>query len=554
MKPVAIPAGPPGAGLASKLLANSALMGLARAGGVGIQVVSIPVIVTRLGLELYGVAEALLAIAAMAMVLQAVISGAVLWRASLSFGARDPAETRRLVRIGIGATLALMALCLPIVGSFRGIVVAELRVPAPYQAEAQWLLPAFVGLVLLGGINEALAAVLIAYQRAGTASLIQSGGLAATNLVSIGGLLLGGGLESLLFGSLAGFATTFIVLYVFASALCGRISLLPLLPSRRDVAVIGPFFGLLLVSNLTLLVRENTDKVVLAMLGSATAVAHFSIAQRLSAIVMQVCAVCFTPFTSVVGALHARADQQGIQVLYAKVGTWMAALTGLSAFLVCTLREPLFILWLGNPYEGAWLFLLALVLGCASAIIFTGTGVALARGIGRAGLETRYALVTLVLTVLLKPVFILALGAVGAVAASAGSWCVGALFFLHLIHRAIDLPRGMVSRLIGIWVTTLVLVTLGWWVTQHCVFPSNRAGAAAVLMVWVVPLSLGYLGVLAGCGLIPYDELRNAGKHLGLFPRSRSAREDSGPSAGNRFLTTASGESSLMSGSVDTIP
>jgi O-antigen/teichoic acid export membrane protein len=479
-----------------QLLINSAGMVMARAAGLLTLVISVPVIVGRLGPVGFGVWDAMLAIAGITMIFQTVVSGTVLWRISANYGTQDFAETRRLVRVGIGATLGLLFALLPIVFGFRDEILLTLQVPADSLTQARSLLPAITGLLLIGGVNESLAAVLIGYQRAGKASLVQSVGLAVANLVSIAILMLGGGLESLLIGSIAGFAVTLVVLYSMASSICGKISLMPLLPRRSDIAVIGPFFALLFISNLTLIFRDHTDKIVLASMASPATVGFFGMSQRLAMAVAQVCAVFIVPFTSAVGALHAAGDREGIRQLYEKVATWLAALVGLMTVILCTLHEPLFVLWLGESRPEAYPFLAILLFGSGSAIILAGAGVALTKGVGRPGLETSYAIITLALTLILKPLLVHEFDAIGAVAASAASWCLGAFAFLILFHRREKLTRGVSYRLLGIWLVTIILSGLGW--SSATAMPSTRgASDACATLVLGAPLAAAtFLGSL----------------------------------------------------------
>jgi O-antigen/teichoic acid export membrane protein len=231
-------------------------------------------------------------------------------------------------------------------------------------------------------------------------------------------------------------------------------------------------------------------------------------AQRLAALVMQVFAVVSTPLTAAVGALWAKGDWQGIRFLYERVGSWVAIVVGLAGFSLWTLRKALFVLWLGQDYPEAHPFLLLILFGVTSAIIFSGVGVALAKGIGQPGLETTYTLVTLILTVLSKPLLIYLFGPLGSVASSAACWCLGAVFLLLLVHRKLQLPARMIRRTSGIFAATIALSILGWKLGQLLAAPPGRLEAALALVA-LGPLSgLVYLGALAALGLARFSTWR----------------------------------------------
>ncbi len=495
--------------LARNLLRNSALMVLSRVVGALTLIISVPFIIAFLGTDGFGVWESMLAVSGTAMVFQKVVSGTILWRIAVSYGKQDSIESQQLVRVGISATLMLIVAFVPLIVVFRDPILSGLQITGGWLGSARWQLPSIVGIMLLGGINEALLAVVIGYQRAGIASLILSLDLLVTNITSIAILALGGNLDSLFFGLLAGFAVKLLILYPLARSLCGRINLLPALPSWADVTVLGPFAGMLLLSNMTLLFRDQMDKIILAALASPTKVGYFAIAQRVSSVIMHISAVFTIPLAAAIAAQYARNDWNGVRMLYKKIGTCIMAGAGLATFLVCTLHEPLFVFWLGKPLPEAYGYLAMILMGLTSAVIFTGAGVALAKGIGRPGLETTYLLVTLVLVVLLKLPLILIFGADGSVAASAVSWCLGAAFFLFLLHRKIDLPRVMIVRAVGIALVTALLSAIGWWTSREFSCPPTRLTAATVVFALAPLLGAGYIGVLAAFSLVKLPRWKN---------------------------------------------
>lgn len=495
-----------------QLLTNSILMILARCAGILTLIISVPFVIAHLGAAGYGVWESMLAIAGIGLVLQTVVRGTMLWRISASYGAHDPEQTRRMVRIGVGVTLTMVAVFLPLVWVIRDSLVVQLQIPNRWSGDAQWILPSIVGVVLLGGINQTLFAVVTGYQRAGFAALVQSGGLVATHLGAVALLSAGFGLKAMLLGYVAGFSMMFALLYLVATSLCGRISLLPMLPKGKDFALLAPFAGLLLLSNLSLILRDQTDKIVLASMASPEVTGYFSMAQRLSAVVMQAHIVLLAPFTAAVGALNARDDWDGIRRLHSNVGSWMSVLAGMAGFLICTLREPLFILWLGEKHPETHAFLALLLFGVSSAIILAGAAVPLAKGVGRPGLETIYALLTLMLTLASKPLLIIAFGPIGSVASSAGAWCLGSLFMLFLVQRKLNLSAKVIWRNVCILLVSLVMSVIGWLLTRDVPVPAGRVLVAMVILGVGTVLAAVYLGVLMALRLVRLPLSRKASR------------------------------------------
>jgi O-antigen/teichoic acid export membrane protein len=514
------------------MLKNSGVMLLSQALGIGVLFVSVPVIIARLGLVGYGVWESLLAVSMTVMVLQSAVSSTVLWRISTCYGLQDVQSAQRVVRISVAAALFLAGVFSPVVWIAREGLLSFLQVPERWMAEAAWLLPALVVVLFLGGVNQALLAMITGCQRAGLAALIQSIGIVCTHLAAIAVLVSGGGLAALLCGHVVGLIATFIMCYSLATAMCGPLSLRPLWPDRDELRAIAPFAGLLLISQLALVLRDQTDKIVLASVDSPTAAGCFSMAQRFTAPLMQLGTALCVPLTAAVGAVCARQDWNSVHQLYSRLTHWLSVLTGMLAFVICTLRGPLFVLWLGSDQPAAHLFLPLQMCGAAFAVMFTAAGVALAKGTGRPGLETRYALLTLILILVSKPLLVFGFGAWATVLSSTLSWCAGGALFLVLVHRHLGVPKWVAARSAGIFAVSVLACIACWKLTNLLPFAVHSRPSAAIALAGLCPLLAAfYLGLLATLRLIRVDFFSAAGlRILGRRPRSslyEIARADS---------------------------
>ncbi len=489
--------------LTDQLIKNSALMVVARISGIITLLVSVPFIIAYLGDEGYGVWESLLAIGTLPQVFQAVISSTILWQISVSHGKQENQEARRLVRIGIGCTQVLLLMLVPIVLVWRHEITSGLQLPLQWQSDAHWLLPWLVAVIILGGVNQSLLSVLNGYQRAGQAALIQSLGLMATNFTAMLVLILGGGLKGLLFGYLAGFAAMFVVLYPLASQICGGISLWPTCPTGRDLAALGPFAGLVLLSNAAFLFRDHTDKLLLASLASPLVVGYFVMAQRISALILQLCLVTLTPLTALIGSQYAQGRWSAVRQIYESTSIGLISVVGLIGFLVCTLHRPLMMLWLGHEQPQAYPFLAITVFGVVSSVTFAGPGVALAKGIGRPGYETVYSGVTLGLILISKPLLVVWFGASASVISSSLSWCLGSMMLLHLLHSRLDLPGSVLHKTYRIYLATVAVSTMGWWLASGIPHATTDRVTGLLILVLAGPLLTAvYLVVLALIGTL----------------------------------------------------
>gem|GEM_PF-6865781 len=391
-----------------------------------------------------------------AFIFHNVIRGTLIWQLSLCYGKGDHEEVCRLIRVACTAILATATLAIPLAILLSPQITSFLGLQDPWKAELQVLIPAVLSVAFLSGINHSLLALITAYQKAGQAAIIQSLGGVLTSMIAIAMLLSGFGMPSLLVGMLAASIAVATIAHRAASRLLGNISILPALPTRADIGLLGPFAFMLLITNITVLSRDPIDKFLAASMGGLYGIADLSLASRLASLSLQVSAVMLTPFTAAAGALWGRNDWTGCVRLYERIGLLVAIAAGMAAFLTHVLRAPLLTLWVGETRSGAYPYLTLLLVAGFLAIAYSGIGVSMAKAMGRPGIETEYALVTLVLVLATKPLLAGIAGPVGAVASSTISWGIGSAYLAYIVMTRLHLPPQMIYS-----VNRVVIVTLG---------------------------------------------------------------------------------------------
>lgn len=513
------------AAVRNRLFQNSLLLGASRLLSTCTSLVSVPIIVAKLGLTGYGGWEALMAIAAISASLQSVVSGTLVWKMSDAYGHGNRAQIERLARIGIGVTLTLFLLVCPAVWVMRFQLVAVSKVPAAYQAAAQWVLPWLVMQMVLGGAGEALGAMLISHQRAGVMTLIQSGAVVANNAFVIFGLIHGWRLWSLLLGNTVGVASTIAGLYIAVVKVCGsKVKLSPLLPGWMEAKPLLRYAGFLALGALSIALRDQTDKLVLANVGSSLWTAWLGMASRLANLVLIVCGFFYVPLVSAVAALNARGDWDGVRKLYENVMIALPLLMGAVVVLIASTYDRLLVMWIGRSVPQVAPLLFILLAGNITAVVLTGAGTSLCKGIGRVGLETTYIIVCVVSNIVLKVLLTWSLGPIGSVLASAASWALGSLLFIILLHRAVPLPRTTLRAIatIPVMAAAVAIVRLGAGYLPQGTTRWHAAVSATAIGLSGIPV---YVALLIATGVLPLSVLRRiiATSRYTIMPR-RSVR------------------------------
>jgi O-antigen/teichoic acid export membrane protein len=480
---------------------NSGLIIATRVITFSLSLVTIPVLVSRLGVSGYGVWEALFACASLGSMFQVPISGTLVWRISEAYGQGDMAEIRRLVRLGVGVRLALFALLWPIALTMREPIVAFLGISGETSRVAGEIFPIIAGLILLTGVSETLEAVVSGCQRTGLVNVVSAVAQTLNYAVVIVMVMLGAGLWSLAAGQAVGAVVRFCGAWIAARLSFGPVSLVPSAPRRSDISM-ARYSGLMMAGSAAAALRDQTDKIILASLASPIWVGYYGIAARLSALVMEIISFFYVPIVTAVGALNGMGDWEGVRRLYTRIMSMVSIVTGFVVVLVAGLADRLVVLWLGEPIPEVTVLLWLLITGSAAAAMLTGPGTAICRGAGRVGIETTYLMFNLVLNVMLTIALVLTIGPIGTAVATGTTWAASSVLFLFVLHRNVDLPtagsrRALATALVAAGTTVAV-----YWTSRALGLPAGREEALLSLTVLGTASALLYAGLLMSSGLV----------------------------------------------------
>jgi O-antigen/teichoic acid export membrane protein len=489
------------AGIERRFRSNSALIIAMRLVTAGLSLAVVPVLVTHFGVEGFGVWEAVLALAGAASLFQAAISGTLVWRASDAFGRGDFDEIRRLIRIGVGATIALFACVWPLAWLLRDAAERLLHAPASLSGVVSGIFPVVAAVALLGSLGDTLDAAVSGCQRSGVVNVI--GAVAhLLNYTLVLVLVLGGGS----FWSLAAGQALALAVRVTGSTwvltrTLGGFSMAPLLPGRRDLAM-ARYSGLLAVGSLAATLRDQTDKIVLATLASPVWVGYYGMAARLAGLVLEVVRFVYIPTLTAVGAWHALGDWASVGRLYAWLIAVVAVVTGAIVIVVGGLVDHIMVLWIGHPIPEVRLLVWLLLAGTASAAVLTGPGTAICRGCGRPEIETVYLAVNLAMNLALTIALVLVIGPVGTAVATGATWAVASVIFLIVLHRRLDLPAMASWRAVAMTALAGALAAVVFWGSRSVPLPASRPEALVTVAAVSALAGVGYAGLLSALRLV----------------------------------------------------
>jgi O-antigen/teichoic acid export membrane protein len=457
--------------LEQQVLRNSGLIFVARVVSIAVSICTVPLIIKHLGIQGYGTWESLLAISTLATIFQSSLGGALLWGMSAALGRNRPHELNRLAGAGLIVTVLLIALILPPAWFFRSATIAFLHIPVAQVVVARAIMPALLGMATLSCIHETMASILGAHQHIGVAILLQAVLQALDNTAALILVAAGFGLTSMLLGH----AATFLIgLGLYAAAikmLCKAGTLSPAFPTMSDLHQTVRYGALMLTATIAVAMRGQSDKVILAAVGSQSLVATYSIAAKLASLVIITSSILTTPLITAVGRLVPADHWEKIKSLYSNVTSLVCLASGLAAVVLAAVHQQLLTLWLGAHAPHIASILYMLLFGNLFVVVASGTASALCKGLNRLGIETHYAAISLVLNVVFTPILLLLCGPVGTVIASVLTWCVSSLLFLVSVLRKLRL--GSIAVRTGALAIVFALGTLG--ILQVLGFPLRQA-------------------------------------------------------------------------------
>lgn len=253
----------------------------------------------------------------------------------------------------------------------------------------------------------------------------------------------------------------------------------PRLAAGEARAVLG-FSARLQATTLASVVNNQTDKVVVGLVASTAAVGQVGIASQVAEAGRMVGVGALSPMISRMAVLHGAGTDATLPRLNR---LWTLAVIGGTAIGLASLY-PLIRGWLGAGHDDAVGYA-ALLVAAYGANLLGGGVTAYLRAVGRPGLEARAALLIVALNVALTVALGLAVGPYGVVGATALAYWAGTAWLLRRADAQI--PPGS-------W------AFLSWRAGAMAVVAAVAAGAWGLAAVQVLPTGVAL--VAAGAGAV----------------------------------------------------
>jgi O-antigen/teichoic acid export membrane protein len=486
--------------------------GLAQLAPVVIAFALTPLLLSRLGLDRFGIWSLALVILATLTALDGGVS-ASLTRFFAIYAARaDRAATGRLLLgslllfllLGLGLTLAVF----PIAPAIAGL----LDVPKGLNGEAivvlRWL-PPLTALALMAASASALLEGNGQFRALAATMWAASGTFAVAVIVLVQP---GAHLRALMVATGVRYVVQIVAGLVFAAR---NVSIQrPLLPSHDTVREFRRHASWMQLTALTGFVTVQMDAFVIAAVLPIRYVGLYGIGMQAATAARSVPLYAFAPMLTRLAMTFRGGGREATAAEFERLERrWLPAVLAYGAVAVAAIGFSIPV-WLGDGYVLSGVVATILLAGYMVHVGLTGVRTCYARAVGRPGLETRYALVWTVGNAVLTIPLALVGGVVGVVTATAVTALMASVYFVALCRRTERLRVIVPGR--------------RWWRFAVVAVGITVAGEIAVVQTGLhgfFPLALTGLPALVGLAIVaaglrqaPAAVMPGSSSHSGFDP------------------------------------
>jgi O-antigen/teichoic acid export membrane protein len=463
--------------------------------GIGVALVTTPLIIHQVGTAGYGVWTIALAFILYLAIAEAGFGPAAQRFVAVAHGRGELRPAARIMWTTLALYVAVGLLVSVILVLAAGSITGLFDIPHRLQADARDLIR------LVGpALTLALAATAVGNVQAGLERFVALAAATAAGSVVYLGLVIafvaaGANLFQLGLTVVGQQLVMLIVRLVSVRdvVFSGR----PAIVSRDEWSGLWRFAAKLQVSVLSLLVNNQSDKVVVGLVAPASTVGQLGVATQVAEAIRAVGAAALTPMISRLTAISGTGDERSLHATFRRLNSlWLLGLTGAGAIAVASVY-PVLSGWLGSGYGDAAVFAEFLVSAGVISLL-GGTRFAYLRAINRIGLEARLGVVVIALNVAFTIPLAIAVGSVGVVAGTLAANVLGLAWFVIRFNDVAPptppLPTSILLRA-AVIAAAMGALALGWGLAVVALLPAGvallpvLAGSAAALIAYAAAVA-----------------------------------------------------------------
>lgn len=439
--------------------------GLAQVAPVVVVLAITPLLLSRLGLDRFGIWSLALVVLNTLRLLDGGIAASLARFYAIHAAQDERVDAGRLLvgsllflaLIGVALTLAMYPLA--------PTIVDLLDIPASLHGEAtlviRWV-PALAALAIMGESTSALLVGHGSFKALAVTMWTSAGAFAVAVIVFVDP---GAHLDALMVATAFRFVTLVAANLLFGAK---HVSIRwPLLPSLATAREVGSYSSRMQLSALTGFVNTELDALVIAAVLPVRYVGLYQIGLQVASAVRSLPLYAFPPLLTRLTTIFRLEGRQEAAAEFDRMERrWLPTVLGYGVVAIAAIGFSVPV-WLGDRYVLSGAVAAVLLAGYTVHVGLTGMRTCYVRAIGRPGLETRCSTAWTVVNAILTVPLALLFGVLGVVAATAFAGVVASVYFVSLCRRKERLPTVVLDR--------------RWWLLATAAAALTVAGEVAIL-------------------------------------------------------------------------
>jgi O-antigen/teichoic acid export membrane protein len=351
---------------------------------------------------------------------------------------KDQDSINAVINCGIIFYLAFSLFIIGLAMILRGPIISLLKIPSPIHEESMF---AILGMVLILSFNNIFIifeAVLVGLQRMDVQNKIMIFASVFNVVGTFFFLEKGFGIRGLVINyGIVSFVILLLNIY-FSYRLLPQIRIGLSWVDKKIFKILFNYGIKMQICNFADIIHLQADKIILSHFLGLNFVTFYELGQKAANGIRTLPILLLTALVPAVSELEASNNKEKLRELYERGSKYISLMVFPLILLSITIAPDLINLWVGDKFPLAVLSFQILVIGYVINVL-TGMGSSVVRGIGKPEYETRYAVLTLVMQLVLSLTLVQLLGYKGVLVSVLITTVVAALYFLLTFHKLFKL-------------------------------------------------------------------------------------------------------------------
>jgi O-antigen/teichoic acid export membrane protein len=502
--------------ISQKIVRNTFLNTAGRVWAVMTGLILTPYIISRLGVERYGILALLGGVTGYFGLFDFGISTSFVKYIAEFYARKDYGKINEVVNTGTAFYFIFGVGVFALAFFFMESVLSLLRIAPGLHKETAFVFVAGVGIFSVSSVLGAFASVPGGLQRMDVTNLIS----VAVSVPNIAGTLFvlenGYGLPGLMVNSLV---TT---LLCNAANIVAAFRMLPELKFNLFLFSGDLFkklfsFGYKLqVSRFANLISFETDKLLIAGFLNIGLVTYYQLGSSIVSQARQIPLLLISALIPAVSELEAREGREALIKVFLRGSKYLISLSTPLLVFAAVNASVIMLAWMGHGYEKASTVIRFLCLGYYLATV-TGVASSIAAGVARTDLDLKFGVLMAGLNLLLSVLLIMKFGFMGVLAGTSAALTVSSLYYIKLFLEYLQLPAKNYWRLFAKPASACVLPAMATCTVNYFFYPvaveSGRLFALSLAASNSLFFFVLYAGVILRSGYFDeYDKTVLNGK------------------------------------------